>query len=172
MALLAFLLQAIALLAPLGDDDLLPRILFIASYLLLFVFVAANIRRPGIVILGVGIALNFLPIITNGGLMPITPETIARTGDVPDVDVGEWIPGSKDVLMERDDVRLYFLSDRLVWGATPVRAFSIGDVVIVVGLHRTARRAAPATAGRVRALDDRSRLTFIDGHSDESETGT
>lgn len=135
MALLAFLLQVIALLAPLGDGDLVPRILFVTSYLLLFVFVTLNIRHPGIVILGIGIALNFLPIIANGGLMPITPETIERTGETPEgVEVGEWIPGSKDVLLERDEVRLYFLADRLVVDSTPVRAFSIGDVVILGGL--------------------------------------
>jgi hypothetical protein len=40
------------------------RILFVASYLALFVFVVANLRRPGLVILGAGLALNFLAIVT------------------------------------------------------------------------------------------------------------
>jgi hypothetical protein len=68
--------------------------------------------------------------------MPITVETMERTGGVPEgVEVGDWIPDSKDVLVEKDDARLYLLSDRLTWDAmTPVRAFSIGDVLIVVGL--------------------------------------
>lgn len=134
-ALLAFVMQLVAMFAPLGDD--LPRrMLFIGSYLLLFSFAALNLRRPGVVILGIGLVLNFLPIAANGGLMPITPETLERSGDVPDdVEVGEWIPDSKDVLLERDDVRLYFLSDRIVSDdLSPFRAFSIGDVVIIGGM--------------------------------------
>ena len=135
VALLAVCLQLAAIFAPLGDDDLPRRVLFVASYLLLFVFVAGNVRRPGIVVLGVGLLLNFLAIATNGGLMPITPGTLLRSGDIPeDAKIGEWVPDSKDVLLERGDVRLYALSDRIVWddlGA--LRAFSVGDVVIALG---------------------------------------
>jgi hypothetical protein len=107
---------------------------------LLFAFVSANLRRPGIVILGVGLILNFLPITANGGLMPITPQTLQKTGEVPDdAEIGEWVSGTKDVLKLRDDVHLYFLSDRLVIdGFGPIRAFSIGDVIIVAGAIVTA----------------------------------
>jgi hypothetical protein len=110
--------------------------LFVLSYLLLFAFVAANIRRTGIAILGAGLLLNFLVIAANGGLMPVTEETLLKTGSLPDdAVVGEWVPQTKDVLLERDDIRLYFLSDRLVIEALdPIRAFSVGDVVIVIGL--------------------------------------
>lgn len=108
----------------------------VASYLLLFVFVAANIRRLGIMIIGVGLALNFIVIAANGGLMPITAETLLKTGSVPEgAEPGKWVRHSKDVLREREDVNLYLLSDHLVWEqVSPVRAFSIGDVVLLVGL--------------------------------------
>ncbi|MCI0820679.1 MAG: DUF5317 domain-containing protein [Chloroflexi bacterium] len=130
----ALAIQLIAIFADLGSDDLFRRILFIASYLLLIVFVLANIRRPSVALFGVGVLLNFLPIITNGGLMPITPETLLKTGDVPeDARIGEWVEGTKDVLLERDDTRLYFFSDRLTSDLSPSRAFSIGDVVLIVG---------------------------------------
>jgi Family of unknown function (DUF5317) len=107
--------------------------------LLLFAFVAANFRRTGIAIIGAGLLLNFIVIAANGGLMPVTEETLLKTGSLPhDAEVGEWVPQSKDVLLDREDVRLYFLSDRLVIEALdPVRAFSIGDVVIVIGLIMT-----------------------------------
>jgi hypothetical protein len=67
--------------------------------------------------------------------MPITPETLAR-GDFPeDVEPGEWVPHSKDVLLERDDVRLWGLSDRFViddfLGGT--LAYSVGDIFLAVG---------------------------------------
>ena len=130
----ALAIQLIAIFADLGSDDLFRRILFIASYLLLIVFVLANIRRPSVALFGVGVLLNFLPIIANGGLMPITPETLLKTGDVPeDARIGEWVRDTKDVLLERDDVHLYFFSDRLTSDLSPFRAFSIGDVVLVGG---------------------------------------
>ena len=137
VALLALCLQAIAIRAPLGDADILRRVLFVSSYLLLIVFVGFNLRRPGIALIGVGLLLNFGAIVANGGLMPITPEAVLRTGDLPgDAVVGEWLPGSKDVLLEREDVRLWFLGDRLTWQAISplLRAFSIGDVAIFAGL--------------------------------------
>ncbi len=140
VALLALLTQLIAIRAPLGDDDLPRRILLVASYLLLLIFVAANVRRPGIAVIGVGLLLNFAAIVANGGLMAITQQTILKTGSLPDdAIVGEWVPGSKDVLLERSDVHLWFLTDRLTWDAiSPAfRAFSIGDVIIVVGLALT-----------------------------------
>ncbi len=130
----ALAIQLIAIFADLGSDDLFRRILFIASYLLLIVFVFANIRRPSVALFGVGVLLNFLPIITNGGLMPITPQALLKTGDVPeDARIGEWVEGTKDVLLDRDDVHLYFFSDRLTSALSPSRAFSIGDVVLIGG---------------------------------------
>jgi hypothetical protein len=135
-ALFAVVLQLAAIFAPLGEDDLPRRVLMLTSYGLLLVFVAANFRHVWIAVLGAGILLNFLVIAANGGLMPITPETLERTGGIPEgVQVGEWVPDSKDVLLSEEDARLYLLSDRIVWeGLGPVRAFSVGDVVIVGGL--------------------------------------
>ncbi len=141
VALLALLAQVTAIAAPLGDDDLPRRILLVFSYLLLLVFVAANARRPGVAVLGAGLLLNFAAILANGGLMAITPETLHKTGRLPhDAVVGEWLPGSKDILLEREDVHLRALTDRLTWdaGSPPLpRAFSIGDIVIVAGLVLT-----------------------------------
>lgn len=137
VALLAVCVQLIAIFAPLGSDDLPRRILFVTSYVLLFGFVAANLRRPGLVVMGAGLLLNFIAIIANGGLMPVTPQTLQRTGHLPaDAQVGEWVHRTKDVLLERSDIRLHFLSDRLVWDpvSNVFRAFSIGDVVIAGGL--------------------------------------
>ncbi|HEY5639637.1 MAG TPA: hypothetical protein VIW01_06260, partial [Dehalococcoidia bacterium] len=59
---------------------------------------------------------------------------LEKTGDVPeDARIGEWVRDTKDVLLERDDVHLYFFSDRLTSDLSPFRAFSIGDVVVVLG---------------------------------------
>jgi hypothetical protein len=134
VALLALALQAIAISSPL-DSSIPTRLLFVASYLLLFVFVGANLPRPGIALIALGLLLNFLVIVPNGGLMPISTEIEARTGDTPaGVETGDWIPGSKNVLVARDEIVLYPLSDRITWAPDPVRAFSIGDVFLAAGL--------------------------------------
>jgi hypothetical protein len=133
-AIFALALQLIAIFAPLGDD--VPRrALFLLSYIILSGFVLLNLRRIGIAIIGIGLILNFLPIVANGGLMPVTPETLAR-GDFPeDVQLGEWVPGSKDVLLAEEDVRLGALGDRFVLDSfAGTIAYSIGDVIIAVGL--------------------------------------
>ena len=49
--------------------------ILVASQLVLLVFIWLNRDKTGILILGLGLLLNLLVIIINGGLMPITPET-------------------------------------------------------------------------------------------------
>ncbi len=136
LAFLALGLQLLAILGPLGSSDVPRRIALSLSYLLLLAFIAVNPRRPGLVVIGVGALLNFLAIVSNGGLMPITPHNLERSGHSEvDVSPGDWVPDSKDVLLARDDTRLYFLTDTLVRkNATGINAFSIGDVIIGAGL--------------------------------------
>ncbi len=137
VAFLALLAQVAAVRAPFGDDDLPRRVLFVLSYLLLLAFVAANLSRIGIAVIGAGLLMNSAAIVANGGLMPITPETALKSGALPsDAQLGQWLPGSKDVLLERGDAHLWFLGDRFTWDAmsSVVRAFSLGDVILAVGL--------------------------------------
>jgi uncharacterized protein DUF5317/MFS transporter len=49
--------------------------LHVASYVLLLVFVIANLRQPGLVIAAAGFTCNVVAIVANGGRMPITPAT-------------------------------------------------------------------------------------------------
>ncbi len=155
VALLAISLQLIALYFPFGSSDLPRRVLFVASYLGLLVFVSANVRRPGLIILGLGISLNFLAIVTNGGLMPTTAEAFTKTGNLPaDARFGHWIPRSKDVLLERDNVHLYILGDRLtVGGQHIVRVFSIGDTLVAAGLAVTVAEIVTPRIGHKREND-------------------
>lgn len=138
VALFALALQAVAIFAPLGFDDTLKRLFFPISYLLLIVFILGNLPRAGFLIIGIGLLLNFLPIITNGGLMPVTADSLAEAGQLHRIEgreEGDAIPYSKNVLKSREDTNFYELSDRLVWD-NPVlfRVFSIGDLVIAGGL--------------------------------------
>jgi hypothetical protein len=138
LALLALVLQAVAIFVPLDLDDVPKRVLFVLSYLLLVVFILKNLRHPGMVVIGIGLLLNLLPIISNGGLMPVTAEHIAEIGQTHSIEgkqSGDAIPYTKNLLKAEEDTYFYELSDRIVWD-NPFffRVFSIGDIVIVAGL--------------------------------------
>lgn len=138
VALIALGLQLLVIYSGLGDLAFLRRVLFVISYLLLFLFVFANWRRLGILIIGVGLLLNFLAIAANGGLMPVTAETMREAGlaeRIEGLEAGDPIPLTKDVLLDKESTRLWVLSDILMWdNPANIRAFSIGDVIIFGGL--------------------------------------
>jgi hypothetical protein len=138
LALFALAMQAIAIFAPLGFDDVPKRLLFEISYLLLIFVAIVNIPRPGFLILGTGLLLNFLPIVANGGLMPVTAESLARIDQLDRIEgraEGDAIPQTKNVLKTKENTHFYALSDRLVFdNPLYVPILSIGDLVIAGGL--------------------------------------
>ena len=115
-----------------------PAIL-VASQLLLLVFIWFNRDWVGIKILGLGLLLNFLVIILNGGLMPIAPETVQAL--YPQTPLSTWqtwfLPGrSKNILLPVENTRLPWLSDFILvpeWFPT-TWALSPGDLFIVLGV--------------------------------------
>jgi len=109
-----------------------------SSQLLLLLFVWFNRKQSGFWILGVGLFLNLAVIGLNGGLMPISPETLGRM--VPDRPAGSWQIGSrvgnaKDIILPTPQTRLAWLSDRFLlppWFPAQA-AFSTGDIFIAIG---------------------------------------
>jgi hypothetical protein len=110
-----------------------------AAYGLLLVFVLANRSVLGVSVIGVGLLLNAIVILANGGLMPQAPETARLRHAGETIAIGEHIPGTKDVLLERDATRLWWLSDHLVLPALDDRPSinSPGDLVLAAGLAVT-----------------------------------
>ena len=135
---MALLGQAVVIYVDFGDAGVLRRFVFPASYVLLLTFVVLNRRRVGILVIGVGMLLNFVVIVANGGLMPIAPATMERAGledELVELELGDSVPQTKNVLLDEGDTHLELLSDRITWGSTgPVPVFSIGDAVIGIGL--------------------------------------
>lgn len=119
-------------------DEYVPLVL-VGSQLVLLIFTALNIAVPGMRVLGAGLALNFLVILANRGMMPISPETVRRLVP-PDLPPGLWSVGKrfgvgKDIVLEKGDTTLWFLSDTFVLSLSETYrvAFSIGDVLIALG---------------------------------------
>jgi hypothetical protein len=104
----------------------------------LIIFTGINLNIPGFWALGIGLLGNFLVIASNGGWMPISPETVSRiTAGNPDyvVMVDARLGYSKDWVMDLTNTRLPWLSDIFTLPAwCPYKvAFSLGDVFIFIG---------------------------------------
>lgn len=143
LIILAFLLQ-VAVITTVADPNALAlkRAVLAVTSLMLLVGILANLRWWSMRILAVGFLMNTLVIAANGGLMPVTPEDNAKVSP-PDqrVELGQTPPHSKNILLERSDARLYFLSDTiyLTWPAPKI--YSAGDVVLFLGLVAFAAEA-------------------------------
>jgi hypothetical protein len=145
-AALACQVAGIAAIDP-RSSDLLHRGLIDAGYLLALVFVARNWRRAPVRLLAAGLLLNLMPMAANGGLMPVTPSNALAAGfddEITNLDLGDAVPHSKDVLLLRRDTTFAPLSDTIVLPRSlPGRGvFSPGDFVIAGALLLAAIGAA------------------------------
>jgi len=141
LVLVAFLPQFLAFSMP-STRSAIPdqwiSILLILSQVLLLVFIWINRQIPGGWLMGLGLFLNFMVIILNGGMMPLSPETaqhlLPANGSVT-LMLGERVGTTKDILLERSSTRLWFLSDIFLLPKlfNYSAAFSIGDVCLSVG---------------------------------------
>lgn len=141
LALLAFSLQYLALsFGPLRGlvNQQMAAFTLVSSLLLLLIFAWQNRHSVAFYWLGAGLFLNLAVIVLNGGLMPISPQTLARVfSDVSasTVEIGSRVGISKNVALLAADTRLEWLADRfLLPDRLPIQAaFSAGDVLIAIG---------------------------------------
>lgn len=141
LALIAFLPQFVILYLPFvrgRSPDFLTTASLLTSQLLFLVFAWLNRRLPGMSILIFGSVLNLAVMITNGGFMPISPQTASRLISqeaLLDIPTGSRF-GVKDVLLLPENTRFEWLADRFLppsWFPYQV-AFSLGDVFIAIGV--------------------------------------
>ena len=141
LVLLALALQLPLLRAPAGarQQVAVQQALFLASHLPLLAFVALNWRSAAVRLVGLGVACNLAAVLANGGLMPITPETLVQINpgsSLAQFPIGAHYGLSKDVILPREGTALWLLSDILAlpppfpWPA----AFSVGDLIIAAGV--------------------------------------
>jgi hypothetical protein len=142
LALAAFGLQVgVILILPGTAENLLRVSIFILSYALLAIVVWWNRQQPGVWLLGLGLAANWLVILVNGGHMPVTLQALEAAGKtqlVSSTEPGTLVLNSKDILLPLAETRLWFLSDIFVIPPPfPIPTiFSAGDALLALGLVR------------------------------------
>lgn len=111
---------------PWATDESLATALWLASYGLLILGATLNARIVGVPIVALGMALNLLAIVANGGTMPVLPEAMLAAGNHHT---------TLNNSTATADPNLSLLVDR--WAAPDLiplaNVFSIGDVVIAAG---------------------------------------
>jgi hypothetical protein len=99
---------------------------WIASYSLLLVAAALNLRIPGVPLVVAGIAANVAAVLANGGTMPVLPEAMRAAG-------GDHVTFNNSTASA--EPQLAWLVDR--WAAPEwipaANVFSVGDVLIAAG---------------------------------------
>lgn len=149
--LAAFLLQsAVSLAIQWGSVALVPYVpyLYLFSFLLLLAAVWMNRDKPELLVMGAGVLANFIAIAANGGKMPVSAEAVLRLGGPgalrrmeAGTDLFHQLAGSS--------TRFAFLGDWLTLPPPYPRTivFSVGDVLLGVGLVFLIQRAMKAGAG-------------------------
>jgi hypothetical protein len=141
LVLVAFIPQYFAFFAPKTRElisDRLVVILLVSSLIILMIFSILNIKKSAFWPIFLGFLLNFLVIVLNGGLMPISMETITKMTSGMDATwmIGQRFDYSKDIILSPEMTKLTFLSDRFtITGFLGLNfAFSFGDLLIAVGV--------------------------------------
>jgi len=142
LVLAAFLPQILAFYLPATREAIplwLAGACLVSSQAGLLVFMWLNRKHMELWVIGGGLAANLLVIVANGGLMPITPASVAVL--YPGITFDEGLIGSrlgwsKNIVLPAAGTHLAFLSDCILLpGWIPWRyAFSLGDVLIAVGV--------------------------------------
>ena len=141
LAAIIFLGQQLAIssLDPNGGSGVARQVLFFSTTVLLAGFALWFRRFWGAWLVALGIGLNLIPMAAHRGSMPIDYGIIERSGHFPEVtreDIGKQTNHGKDVVLERDDIHFFALSDRYVL-SLPVygpNIYSLGDFVLFAGL--------------------------------------
>jgi hypothetical protein len=137
------------------------------TYSGMFGFLLLNRDLPGSRLLLAGAALNAAVMLANGGFMPVTRQALARSGHADYIVTqggDQFVRRSKDIVLEKEDTRLWFLSD--VFGIPAPLPFSSnfspGDLLIGLGAAWLTYRgltcpASPEEGGSVPLSDAAAR---------------
>lgn len=97
-------------------------VLHVMSYILILLYIIANVRKTGLIIIGIGIVLNSLVIFINGGYMPSASIETSVYNNVEQITGKTLLPWLGDIF-------------HLPYWLPLTNGFSIGDVCITVGVY-------------------------------------
>ena len=144
-----FIAQQLAIgnLGPEGASGAFRQVLFFSTTLALAALALWFRRFWGAWLVALGILMNLAPMALHKGSMPIDYGIIERSGAFPEVtreDIGKQTNHGKDIVLERDDVHLFWLSDRYVveLPAYGANIYSAGDFVLFAGVGGVVAQAA------------------------------
>jgi hypothetical protein len=149
LAPLAFLMQAYLIFFPadrMGGLLSARALLLTSSHVLLLAVIWQNRHLGGVKLIGLGLLLNFMVMVLNGGFMPISPEALTQIGydgNASQLETGYIVARTKNVVVEPGDAVLWFLTDIMVVPRPfPIpTAMSVGDLLIVSGVFFFLRQA-------------------------------
>ncbi|MCM8900543.1 DUF5317 domain-containing protein [Caldicoprobacter algeriensis] len=108
-------------------------IVFIVKYALLFMFIFFNSKHKHIKIIGMGILMNFLVILLNGGAMPVSRHALEIPSLAKQIEMIQSGVLTNYTLMT-DKTPLWILAD-IIYIPWPKEQFiSIGDITIMLGI--------------------------------------
>ncbi len=136
-----------------SERSILHTALLVLSHTAALLLVWANRHLPGARLFALGIFLNTLVMLANGGWMPVTPEIASYVKGDPALAL---VPSGKNTVLPYEQTHLWLLSD-IIPVALPWRrwAVSIGDLLLIAGVARFLFRAAPKQV----SISDASQLT-------------
>ena len=157
VALLAFAVELLLIrgLSSLGLSTTTMAIALPLAHLILVPFLWKNFSFWGIRLLALGLLLNLIVMAVNGGLMPVSPDTVEAIGrhDPAALAIGEYVPGTENIYLRISDTHLAFLSDAIVLPVFGLFtwAVSLGDILIAFGVLIAGAELFVRSRGAVRA---------------------
>lgn len=129
-----YMLQAVSVIYASGQA-LFQMMILILSQLALAFLVFLNRHLPGAKLFLLGLVLNLVVMVTNGGWMPVTQSTFQYVHPGKTTEIGARPPLSKNIVLAREETHLWILSD-IIPVISPWRswAVSIGDVLLIIGV--------------------------------------
>ncbi|MEO6654263.1 MAG: DUF5317 domain-containing protein [Ilumatobacteraceae bacterium] len=143
LAWLAIGLQTVLVSTPWTPSASAAETLHLSSYAVAAVFAVANWTTPGIPLITVGGALNLVAIVANGGVMPASASALSRAG----IEEGVEFSNSDFVANAKLQVLGDIFAVPAAWPLSNV--FSIGDILVIVGIGYLAHRQCRPVAADV-----------------------
>jgi len=147
-----FVLQAATVTFVAGQTITQMAILILSQVALVLLFFL-NYHIPGAKIFALGIILNTVVMVVNGGWMPVTPETAQFVHPDRIIEIESKPSSSKNIVLPRSETNLWILSD-IIRVTLPWRrnAVSIGDILLIIGAGQFIFLASPKKKDRWQVI--------------------